>query len=91
MPVHELAGAGPLPAFGVVLAYGPAPGVELIPYFLGLLAWAGVALSAVLLAPIAALIRRIRGPRAAVPPEAPTAPERLAATEASQEAGPGQA
>jgi hypothetical protein len=55
--------------FGVVLAYGPAPGLELIPYFLGLLAWVGLALSAFLLAPIAALIRRLRRTRGAVPPE----------------------
>jgi hypothetical protein len=56
------------PVFGIVVAYGPAPGLELLPYFLGLLAWAGLALSAFLLAPIAALIRRLRGARAAVPP-----------------------
>ncbi len=57
-----------LPLFGV-LAYGPAPGLELIPYFLGLLAWVGLALSAFLLAPITALIRRLRRARGAVPPE----------------------
>ena len=45
---------------GGVLAYGPAPGLELIPYFLGLLAWAGLAIGAVLLSPISALLRRLR-------------------------------
>jgi hypothetical protein len=54
----------------VALLYGPAPGVELIPYFLGLLAWAGLAIGAVLLAPIAALLRRLRGVRR-TPPAAP--------------------
>jgi hypothetical protein len=43
-----------------VLAYGPGPGVELIPYFLGLVAWAGLAVAAVLLSPITALLRRLR-------------------------------
>ena len=32
-----------VPVLDPLLAYGPAPGVELIPYFLGLLAWAGLA------------------------------------------------
>ncbi len=69
------------PVFGCLLAYGPAPGIELIPYFLGLLAWAGLALSAILLAPITALIRRLRRNKGAAPPEPPgetpatTAPE----------------
>ena len=48
----------PLPAG--VLAYGPAPDAELIPYFLGLLTWAGFALAAVLLWPVSALLRRLR-------------------------------
>jgi len=44
-----------------LLAYlGPGPGVEFIPYFLGLLAWAGMALGAILAWPIAALIGRFR-------------------------------
>jgi hypothetical protein len=55
---------GPLPPIsGVLLAYGPAPGVELIPYFLGLAAWAGLAFLAVLLSPFSALLRRLRGTR----------------------------
>ena len=46
----------------IPLAYaGPGAGLELIPYFLGFLAWAGVALGAVLLWPVTALIRRLRG------------------------------
>jgi hypothetical protein len=59
--------------FGVLPAYGPAPGVELIPYFLGLLAWAGLALSAIFLSPITALLRRLRRGRA--PSEAQPKPE----------------
>jgi hypothetical protein len=44
-----------------LLAYaGPAAGLEFIPYFLGLLAWAGVALGAALGWPLAALRRRLR-------------------------------
>jgi hypothetical protein len=61
-----------------LFAYGPAPGVELIPYFLGLLAWAGLAILAIALAPIKAAIRRLRGKPAApatvnVPETPPTA------------------
>jgi hypothetical protein len=43
-----------------VLAYGPFPGIELIPYFLALVVWAGMALFAALLAPLRALWRRLR-------------------------------
>lgn len=43
-----------------LLAYGPAPGMEFIPYFLGLAAWAGLAFLSVLLSPFTALIRRLR-------------------------------
>ena len=49
-----------LPESAHLLAYGPAPGVELIPYFLGLLAWAGLAFATVLLWPLSALLRRFR-------------------------------
>jgi hypothetical protein len=49
------------PMLGGLWAYGPAPGVELIPYFLGLAAWVGMAFLAVLLAPFSALLRRLRG------------------------------
>jgi hypothetical protein len=51
------------------VAYGPAPGLELIPYFLGLLAWAGLALTAVVLWPLAALRRRFRRARGPAPAE----------------------
>ncbi len=48
-----------------VLAYvGPGAGVELIPYFLGLLTWAGMACGAVLLWPVMAALRRLRGAKA---------------------------
>jgi hypothetical protein len=52
-----------------LFAYGPVPGVELIPYFLGLLAWMGLALGAVLLSPITALVRFLRRLRGAPPAE----------------------
>jgi hypothetical protein len=58
------------PVFGCLPAYGPAPGIELIPYFLGLAAWAGLALSAIFLAPILALFRRLRGTKRERQPEA---------------------
>ncbi|MHB1422655.1 MAG: hypothetical protein ACYC3I_05560 [Gemmataceae bacterium] len=50
-------------------AYGPVPGVELIPYFLGLAAWVGLAFLAILSAPFSALLRRLRKGRNAPPPE----------------------
>jgi hypothetical protein len=56
------------PTLGGLWAYGPAPGVELIPYFLGLAAWVGMAFLAVLLAPFSALLRRLRGNKNAPPP-----------------------
>jgi hypothetical protein len=71
-----------LPAFGALL-YGPAPGVELIPYFLGLLAWVGLAVGAVLLAPIRALLRRLRKPRAAPPAGPESAPMTTSVPESS--------
>jgi hypothetical protein len=43
-----------------LLGYGPVPGVELIPYFLALLAWVGLAFLSVLLSPITALFRLFR-------------------------------
>lgn len=49
------------PITAALLAYGPAPGVELIPYFLGLVAWVGLAFVAFLLAPFSALLRWLRG------------------------------
>src|SRR5437588_10685215 len=44
-----------------VLAYGPAPGLEFLPYFVSLLAWAGLAILAILVSPVTALVRRLRG------------------------------
>ena len=56
--------------FGYV---GPGPGLELIPYFLSLLTWVGLAFGAVLAWPIAALLRRGRGKEtAATADEAPS-------------------
>jgi hypothetical protein len=34
--------------------------MELIPYFLAMVAWAGLAFAAILMAPLSALLRRIR-------------------------------
>ena len=59
----------PDPVFLTAVLYGPVPGVELIPYFLGLLAWVGVAVAAILLAPLRALIRRLRKIRSNPPAE----------------------
>ena len=65
----------------VLLGYGPAPGMELIPYFLAMLAWAGLAVLSILLSPVSAVFRRLRRgrPAAAVepagPPVAPPAAE----------------
>lgn len=56
------------------LAYGPNPGLELIPYFLGLLGWVGLAFTAILLAPLSALLRRIRRGRRPAPAEPKTDP-----------------
>jgi hypothetical protein len=63
-----------LPLAGGVWAYGPTPGLELIPYFLGLLAWAGMAFVAILLAPISALLRRLRRRKGAPPAETKSVP-----------------
>jgi hypothetical protein len=57
------------PDLFALLAYGPAPGVELIPYFLALLGWVGLAFSAILVAPVAALLRRLRRKRGAPAPD----------------------
>jgi hypothetical protein len=71
-----------------VFAYGPGPGLEFIPYFLGLLAWAGFAFVAVLLSPITALLRRLRRGRGAPPPETPARePEPKNATQDSDLVG----
>jgi hypothetical protein len=45
-----------------VWAYGgPGPGVEFIGYFMALLAWLGMCFAAVVLWPIYAAVRKIRG------------------------------
>jgi hypothetical protein len=55
----------------VVVAYGPSPGVELIPYFLALLGWVGLALFSIVFSPIKALLRRLRGKASQPPPPVP--------------------
>lgn len=74
---------GPEPI--VLLAYGPAPGMELIPYFLALLAWAGMALAAIFLRPLTALYRYLRGIKPAPPMVNQTEATAAAAPEASCE------
>ncbi len=62
-----------------LFAYGPAPGMEFIPYFLGLLAWVGLAVGSFHQWPITAFLRRLRrgknAPPAAPVSETPSAPE----------------
>jgi hypothetical protein len=55
-----------------LLYTGPGAGLELISYFLGLVIWAGMAVGAVLLWPLYALLRRLRG-TAKGPANEPTA------------------
>jgi len=75
--------SGPEPI--VLFAYGPAPGMELIPYFLALLAWAGMALAAIFLRPLTAFYRYLRGIKPAPPTENQTEATAAAAPEASCE------
>lgn len=46
-----------LPA--ALVAYSPGPGLELIPYFAGLVTWAGLAFAAIFLSPVIAFVRRL--------------------------------
>ena len=50
---------------------GPGVGVEFIGYFMSLLAWLGLCLSAIFLWPIYALVRKIRGRKSLIPQEMP--------------------
>jgi hypothetical protein len=74
-----------LPAPDSLLAYGPGPPIDLIPYFLALAGWAGLSLAAVLLSPLNALLRRLRRLRG-TPPAAPKrTPMTASATESPHE------
>lgn len=53
----------------MLFAYGPVPGVELIPYFLAMLGWIVLAVFGVFFSPIMGVIRRLRGAKPAPPPE----------------------
>jgi hypothetical protein len=75
---------GSLTALGL-FAYGPVPGVELIPYFLGLLAWMGLALGAVLLSPISALLRLFRRKKVAPRTESASEPKAVSVPESPSE------
>ena len=66
----------PLPVLDL-FAYGPVPGVELIPYFLALLAWVGFAFGAILLSPLTALLRLFRRARR-TPPAQPASEAKTA-------------
>lgn len=57
-----------------LFAYGPVPGVELIPYFLALLTWIALALGAIFLSPITAIVRRLRRIRGGPPAEPKSEP-----------------
>ena len=65
------------PSGGGLLAYGPLPGVELFGYFLGLVVWVGLAVAALLRAPLMAIFRRFRRNKGTPPAEqaSTTAPE----------------
>ena len=56
-------------------AYGPAPGMELIPYFLAMLAWAALAIISLFLSPITALVRRLRKGKSKPASEPPKPPD----------------
>ena len=62
--------------------------MELIPYFLALLAWAGLAILSIFLSPFRAVWRRMRGKRQAAAAELAHAPE-SAAQAAPEPAGEG--
>jgi hypothetical protein len=66
---------------GCLFAYGSVPGVELIPYFLALLAWVGMALAAIFLSPFTALIRRLRKTKNPQSPSPQTEVEKSTNTE----------
>ncbi len=69
-----------MPAPDVLFAYGPVPGVELIPYFLALLAWIGLALAALVRSPVRAVVRLFRHTRTESSGAATAEPPAAAAT-----------
>ena len=73
-----------------LLAYGPGPEVELLPYFFSLLAWVGLSLLAVLSWPVAALLRRFRAGKS-VPPAGPKQGPTAAPSPEPPPAGPADA
>jgi hypothetical protein len=74
-----------LPTVLGLFGYGPAPGVELIPYFLALLAWLGLALGSILMSPITAMLRFFRKGRGVPPPQAASEPKTEAVPESQGE------
>jgi hypothetical protein len=64
-------------ADGAFAYVGPGAGLELVGYFMSLLAWVAAAFSAVMLYPCYALVRRLRGRKAkeSQAPLAPSVPE----------------
>jgi hypothetical protein len=56
------------PCHASLLAYGPMPGMEFIPYFLAMVAWVVLAIFGIFFSPITSLFRRLRrGKRTAQP------------------------
>jgi hypothetical protein len=78
----------PAPEPSILLAYGPAPGMELIPYFLSLLAWVGLACVAIFLRPIFALVRFFRK---TPPPKLKHEPTTAPAPESPRDGSPDRA
>ena len=71
-------------AVAPVFAYGgPGAGVEFIGYFLSLLAWLAMCFSAVILWPIYALRRKIRGRKNQTTQELPRPPDAAPPAEAA--------
>lgn len=62
---------------------GPGVGVEFFGYFMALLAWLGLCLSAVFLWPIYAAIRKIRGRKNPTTPELPQPQDTAQPTESA--------
>jgi len=71
--LSRLATASSPAAITGLFGYGPGPGVELIPYFLGLLGWVALALAGIFAAPLSALLRLLRRRPQEKPAPPPTA------------------
>lgn len=79
-----------LPGAGPVVGYVAGPGAEFIPYFLGLLAFAGTALFAIVLWPFRALLRQLRRGKAVPSVRQGDDPAPAAAPELPESSGVGR-